>query len=136
MKELLFFSFFTVLVLGSSCVTQPTIDSTISEEKKSITVISPNGDEQWQEGTSQTITWESTGIDKITIEAATGGKPLGVIASEINASQGSYDWKIPKGFVSNFGQEKSETMRIKIFDESNQNIFDENDNEFTIQKNN
>jgi hypothetical protein len=65
-------------------------------ETKSITVISPNGGENWEVGSVQTITWTWTstvGDVKIEYSADNGSSWLDVINSTPNS--GFYSWLIP-----------------------------------------
>ena len=62
----------------------------------SIAVTSPNGGEDWQVGSSQTVTWTSTGTSgDVEIEYSTdnGSNWTTVIAS--TTDDGTYDWTIP-----------------------------------------
>jgi inhibitor of cysteine peptidase len=95
-------------------------DGACTKVEKSITVISPNGGEQWQIGKTYDITWKATGIDKVNIyldevelEGGIGSEiacsqasycafqycePCNFekkIASNISASLGKYSWTIP-----------------------------------------
>lgn len=61
-----------------------------------ITVSSPNGGETWEGGTSQNITWTSTGsIADVKLEYSTdnGGNWTVITASTSNS--GSYNWSVP-----------------------------------------
>ena len=98
----------------------------------SIEVISPNGGEQWLEGNTYDIIWASSGVDKVAIAVATGGKDLGIIASAVDAGTGQYSWGIAPGLISNFGVVKSDSMRLRIFDSSDPTLYDENDGPFTV----
>ena len=98
----------------------------------SITVISPNGGEEWMEGNTYDIVWTSSDVDEIDIGVAAGGKDLGMIAFGIDAQSGRYSWEIPVGLISNFGVPKSDSMRVRITDSRDPNIYDENDSYFTV----
>jgi hypothetical protein len=61
-----------------------------------LTIISPNGDEDWQVNSQQTITWTSTGIvGNVRIEYSTnnGGNWTEITASTKN--DGSFPWTVP-----------------------------------------
>ena len=58
-----------------------------------LTVISPNGGEEWVIGETYDITWESNGLDKVTIYLY-GLSLRKTIVSNISASQGFYSWEI------------------------------------------
>ena len=97
-----------------------------------IKIISPKGGEVWIEGKTYDITWDSLGIEKISISAVMGGHDLGEIAVGINATADRYSWTIPLGKVSSFGQSSSNNVRIRIEDDKNPNIYSENQSPFTI----
>jgi hypothetical protein len=60
----------------------------------SITVTSPNGDESWKIGSTQTITWDSTSVLLVKIELSRdGGATWTTIAASI-ANHGSKSWKV------------------------------------------
>lgn len=70
----------------------------------SITVLSPNGGEQWQRGTAQTIRWTSTNLptdarilltlwDKTTLVSS----DIVSLVSALPATQTQYTWTIPSG---------------------------------------
>ncbi|TSA46133.1 hypothetical protein D4R52_01140, partial [bacterium] len=73
----------------------------------SITVVSPNGGEQWAKGSTQTIRWSTTGsISKVRIYLSPGnvtpinGIDVRTIVSE-TANTGSYSWLIPNCYAGN-----------------------------------
>ena len=68
----------------------------ITATPQTITVTSPNGGESWVEGSSQQITWNSTGtVGDFKIEYSTnnGASWSNVVAS--TANDGSHDWAVP-----------------------------------------
>jgi hypothetical protein len=97
-----------------------------------IEVLSPKGGEQWKEGETYSIVWASSGVDRVDLTAASGGRDLGLIASALEATAGQYTWLIPTGLISNFGSVKSDTMRLRIADHANAALHDENDNPFSV----
>ncbi|MFH2031873.1 MAG: hypothetical protein ABIJ40_14855, partial [Bacteroidota bacterium] len=63
---------------------------------KSITVISPNGGEKWNVGTTQQVRWSSSGVSTVRIEYSTNsGSTWILVVSSVSASTGSYNWTIP-----------------------------------------
>ncbi len=65
-----------------------------------ITVLAPNGGEQWQAGTIQNITWKYQGDpgSKVKIELLQAGKVATKIAAAVPVGvdgNGFYDWQIP-----------------------------------------
>ena len=65
----------------------------------SITLLSPNGGEVWETGSTQQITWETTGIDDVTLRYSTDlGENWEII--EITVDMGNphwldYPWEVP-----------------------------------------
>ena len=60
---------------------------------KSIKVLSPNGGENWQAGTSQNITWSSTSISKVKVELSTDkGATWSTLVDSVGG--GAYQWSI------------------------------------------
>jgi hypothetical protein len=61
-----------------------------------ITVTSPNGGENWQQGQSRQITWTSTGITSGTFQVTLwkGGISQGVVASGLPCTQHAFNWTV------------------------------------------
>ncbi len=87
-------------------VDKPFLDSsnsnfTIGESTPaaSITVSAPDGDQTWQRGTTQTITWTQTGLAntnvKILLMKGYGFNVAATIADPVSATSGSYPWTVP-----------------------------------------
>lgn len=90
-----------------------------------ITLTSPNGSESWEASTTQNITWTSTGVTDVKLEYSTNnGTGWTEIATDINASIGSYEWTIPI--------RPSVNCSVKVSDVSNASINDTSDTNFTI----
>ena len=67
-----------------------------------LTLISPVGDERWDVGSQQVISWTSQGIDEINIELSTdNGANFFPIACNINAADGEYNWIVPDAVALN-----------------------------------
>lgn len=94
---------------------------------KHITVISPNGGENWIKGTTNTITWSSYGNPGayVRIELLKSGVQYKTI-SYLTPNDGSYDWYISStiGVGNNY--------KIRIASISNSKYNDTSDNNFTI----
>jgi len=95
----------------------------------SFSVLSPNGGEDWQIGTTETITWTSDGVDakaKVKIELSLDGgkKWKSIIPSTPN--DGSQDWKVK-------GKASTEAM-IRVIGVKSKDILDSSDDTFTISK--
>ncbi len=90
----------------------------------SITVTSPNGGEIWDVGTSENITWTSTGITNVRIELSinNGTNWSDIIAS--TPSTGTYSWVVTNT--------PSTQCLIRISDASNPSTNDISDGVFTI----
>ncbi|MEN8153487.1 MAG: Ser-Thr-rich GPI-anchored membrane family protein [Acidobacteriota bacterium] len=74
---------FVLLLIGSFAFSQ------------SITVTSPNGGEDWTQGSSKNITWTATGLtNDVKITLWKNGVLLGLIAKDIDPSSGSYPWTV------------------------------------------
>lgn len=111
----------------TATVTLPPLSS-----EASIEVVSPDGAEEWLEGSTHDIIWRASGVDEIDIEVASGGKPLGHVALAVDATSGQYPWEIPVGLVSNFGVAASDAMRVRVSSSDDSNLYDENDDPFTV----
>jgi len=94
----------------------------LTETETGLSITSPTGYETWYEGETYEITWKAPNAIKVSLDAATGGKALGLIVQEVDADTGSYTWTIPQGYVSNFGVDEAEVV-IRIFDTSNEDDF-------------
>ncbi len=93
---------------------------------QTITVLSPNGGENWQANSTQTITWISTDdISNVKIEySLSRGMTWHEIIPSVDASSGQYSWKVPNIQISN--------VLIRISNTSNSSIYDVNDKAFSI----
>lgn len=90
----------------------------------SIAVLTPNGGEQWMQGTNQNITWNSANITgNVKIELV-GTNPSVIAASAPNT--GTYAWAIP------VAQTPGTDYKVKISSVSAPTVFDQSDNTFTI----
>ncbi len=101
---------------------------TLEEQSDSLTITSPNGGEKWETGSTQTITWNSSGDAGSTVSLELYN--LGSLDRTIAAStdnDGSYDWTIP-GDVTPSGNYK-----VKITSLSNAAVTDQSDSSFSIQ---
>ncbi|MCK4225099.1 MAG: hypothetical protein KAX39_07950, partial [candidate division Zixibacteria bacterium] len=79
--------FFSQLWLEAPCGPPP---------PESVTITSPNGGEDWCEGSAQSITWTSVNIDTVEIEYSTdGGSTWIAVVDKTPAGPGSYSWTVP-----------------------------------------
>ncbi|MFH0734579.1 MAG: T9SS type A sorting domain-containing protein [bacterium] len=91
-----------------------------------ITIITPNGGENWRFGTQHNITWISSNITNVKLEySTTGGTDWFIITESISASLCSYSWMIPNNIIS-------EDCLVRISNVANLAIYDDSDNKFTI----
>jgi hypothetical protein len=98
-----------------------------------ITVVSPNGGENWKRGTTQTIRWSYTGNpgSYVKIELLKGGTLNRTISSSVSIGSGgagSYNWKIPTN------QATGSDYRIRVTSTSNSSYTDTSNNNFTISQ--
>ncbi|MBF0431274.1 MAG: cadherin-like beta sandwich domain-containing protein [Fibrobacteria bacterium] len=92
-------------------------------EFKSITVLTPNGSEELKTGSSQGITWSTTGtIDKVDIAYTTGEDTWFTVEKDVD-NDGEYSWNIPR--------KVSSTVKIRITDASG-TASDVSDADFSI----
>jgi hypothetical protein len=92
-----------------------------------ISVTSPNGGEQWQQGTAYEITWIRIGglETTVTIELYRSGLLDSMIVSS-TLNEGSYTWTIPPD------QEAGSDYRVRVSFPPDSSIGDFSDNDFTI----
>lgn len=72
---------------------------------QSVTVLSPNGGEIWQPGSTYPITWTSQGLEgqvRITVVQANGVQDI-QIATEVPIESGVFNWTIPATFPTGNG---------------------------------
>lgn len=91
----------------------------------SVAVITPNGGELWQAGSTQNITWTTTGLTSVALSYKTSPTSSWVgIAQNVPASQGTYAWVVPNTPTTE--------ARVRILDESAGIVVDSSDGFFTI----
>ncbi len=90
----------------------------------SITVISPNGGENWHAGSTYNITWRSSYVADVRIDFSTLGGDNWINIVPSYASTGSYKWTIPDTI--------SQNCLVRITDTSNVSVYDESDGIFMI----
>jgi len=94
---------------------------------KTLTLLAPNGSENWQAGTTQNITWNSSNVSNIKLEYTTNsGTNWNTLIASTPASSGSYAWTVPNTTAI--------TCKVRISDVSNNDLTDKSDNVFTITK--
>ena len=91
----------------------------------SVTVTSPNGGEDWQVGSSQNITWTSTGtIANVKIELQRTPAGMWEIVTASTPNDGTYPWVVTGSATT--------TAKIRISDVTDAGTIDESDAVFTI----
>lgn len=100
-------------------------DDTFSIRSSMISLLSPNGDEDWLGGTVQSIEWRSDAvIDSVGLEYSVD---LGLNWLEIISStpdDGKFDWRIPDIL--------SDSCQVRVIRVGNSNPFDTSDRPFSI----
>ena len=90
-----------------------------------ITVTSPNGGENWQQGTSHSITWNSTGsIANVKIEYSINNGSGWTTETASTADDGTYAWTVPAA--------PSTTCLVRVSDAANAATNDVSNATFTI----
>jgi hypothetical protein len=100
-------------------------------QPKSITVVSPNGAEQWEGGTTKTIQWKYAGSigSYVKIQLLKNGAKVLAVSSKTsigNGGNGSFSWTIPAN------QSPGNDYRIRITSTSNASYTDMSDVSFSI----
>jgi len=101
-------------------------DANLSIELPTITVVSPNGGDNWEIGTTQNITWTSDGLSgKVKIELSRdGGTTWRTIISSLN--DGNQAWKATGPAITQ--------ARIRVVSVADGAVFDVSDANFTIAR--
>lgn len=94
----------------------------------SITVVSPNGLEQWERGNTYQINWKTNIKDDVKIELLRNGTVFSTLEKSIPNS-GSYQWNIPEDL------ELDTSYQICISSVNDSNSKDKSDHPFSIQRN-
>ena len=89
-----------------------------------IVVVKPNGGEVWATGSTQTIQWSSSLLQKVKIQLTTDGGASWQVVSDSTVSNGSFGWTVPSI--------NSSLCKIKIQDITNGLTSDESDLMFTV----
>ena len=79
-------------------------------------MVRPQAGEIWTEGETYTIRWRATDVGRVNVGFALGGKDKGHAALDLPASPDSLRWRVPNGFVSGFGLQRSEVVRVRVED--------------------
>lgn len=97
----------------------------ITAAPTSIVVTDPNGYEAFGVGTSQYITWSSSGVSNVDIDYSTnGGSTWTSVATGLQASTGYYYWTVPNT--------PSASCYVRVKDAANATVNDASNAAFTI----
>ncbi len=84
-------------------------------------IIAPKANDIWIEGKTYTIRWKGFKDGLICISILIGGHDAGIINScDSCAAQNKYKWTIPVGFVSGFGEDKDDAVRVVLYYKDNE----------------
>ena len=92
-----------------------------------MTVVSPNGGEQWERGTVKNISWNTSLTGNVKIDLLKNNILHSTIAASVS-STGPYPWTIPD--TLSYGTD----YRVRISSINYPNVNDESDGNFTIYK--
>ncbi|HET8649311.1 MAG TPA: hypothetical protein VFL95_04665 [Gemmatimonadales bacterium] len=66
------------------------------------------------EGHRYIIRWKSRRAGPVNIGAVMGGKDRGHLAMQLPSGTDSLAWDVPSGFVSGFGIDRSDAVRLRV----------------------
>ena len=84
-----------------------------------IKILSPKAHEVWREGETHKISWVASGVKRVCVDVAVGGKDKGLIGDDdcnIDASKGFLFWTIPRDFITGFGISVAQDVKVMVFD--------------------
>jgi hypothetical protein len=90
----------------------------------SVTLVSPNGGEEWLNNSTQNITWTSSDVNTLSIAYSVNNVDWNTIATGVSASTGSYSWILPA--INNT------TVKVRLTDEEFTNNIDTSNTTFSI----
>lgn len=76
--------------------------------------LSPHAGDVWPEGTVQVVRWKAPWSTRVHVEAAMGGKDKGHLAMNLDPGVDSLVWRVPEGWVTGFGIERAENVRLRL----------------------
>jgi beta-lactamase superfamily II metal-dependent hydrolase len=110
---------------NESTASNTTSATTPAPPATSLTVTAPNGGESWAGGSTQNITWSSSGVSNVKLEyTLDNGTSWTVIASSVASSTGSYAWRVPNT--------ASTQARVRASDAQNGTPIDTSNAVFTL----
>jgi len=121
---------YTIKIEESNSNASDSSDSSFTITQPTITVLSPNGGENWRLARKHTITWTSSGVtEPLTISIWKDGVKVGNILSKIPASMNSYIWNTNTLESGSLVIASGYTIRI---DEDHTGVTDSSDTPFSI----
>lgn len=91
-----------------------TADRAAAIDTAPYTIESPAPGTLWYEGSRHIIRWQSRRAGPVNIGAVMGGKDRGHLAMQIPSGTDSLAWDVPSGFVSGFGINRSDAVRLRV----------------------
>lgn len=99
--------------------------TTVAATGKTLTLLAPNGGENWKSGMTQSIWWTSNEVQFLHLEYSTdGGGTWQPIAQNVDANTSTFAWEIPNAPSSN--------CLLRVVDAGDNNTRDVSDAAFTI----
>ena len=99
-----------------------------------ITVVSPNGGETWQIGSTHQILWNDNICENVRIELWKGGN-LNTVITASTPSTGLYTWAIPSNNTIVPGNDyKIKIQSVAVNSNTTNIVYDFSDNNFTISQ--
>ena len=77
-------------------------------------IVSPAAGTVWREGDTHVIRWTRGREGAVNVGAVVGGKDKGHLAFSLPAEADSLVWQVPVGFVTGFGPDRSDAVRIRV----------------------
>lgn len=97
---------------------------------QTITVTSPNGRENWPQGSQKTITWRSEGVTgNVRILLIKGGTNIGIVKDDVPVTRGSINWTVGNFQGGTAAPDSNYRIRIR---KVQADIMDSSDGTFTI----
>jgi len=124
-NPLLYSTNLKIIIASSTDPTKAdTSDNTFTINK--LQVVVPNGAENWFNGSTKTISWESRNINNVKLEYSTNNGITWENIATVSSNNGinNYNWLVPSDTSSN--------CLVRISDASNPSIVDLSDNKFNI----
>lgn len=117
---------FRWVILVSNYLSDPGVKMRAVSADNYVRIVSPNGNEKWEQGRKQTIRWDSNIQGNVKIELLSNGSVEKVIA-ESATGNGSYEWSIPNDCAV------KDNYKIRITSSSG-SVKDESEENFAIEK--